>query len=299
MSPRVASFVPSGTEWMYALGLQDRLVGVTSECSVPPEAKMEKPWLVRSRFEGFAASAGATDAAVREALAKDEPLFRLDEDALRGARPDVLLVQSLCDVCGASEAHVPEARRILGYAPEVASTSPSRLDDVWRDAITVATAAGAPQRGHALATQLRQRVERVRSAVARRPRPRVALLEWSEPPMRAGHWLPDVVAAAGAREVLGAPGGKSARVSWEDVASAAPEVILCAPCGYPLARAVAEARPLARRFPDARVFALDAERYLSRSGPNLATMVEILARLFHPAEWPRDADPTAWRQVGP
>jgi iron complex transport system substrate-binding protein len=229
---------------MLALGLGDRLVGVSDVCRAPGA-----PVVVRASPVGHL----------------------LDADALRAARPDILLAQSLCEVCAATPAHAREAERILGYAPRLVDLSPARLEDALDGALAVAEAAGEPERGERLRAALRDRLARVQRA----PPLRVALLEWTDPPMRAGHWLPDVVEAAGAREVLGEPGGKSRRCSWEDVIAARPDVVLVAPCGRSLDEARAEAKLAAGRT-GLPTMAFDGT-ILSCSGPRLVDAVETLA----------------------
>lgn len=292
--PRVASLVPSGTEWMLEMGLDDRLVAVTSAC--PERARKERPWAVRSLFDGVRLSAAETDRLVRERTAAGGSLYLLDERVVRETRPDVLLTQSLCEVCAASHQQVAQAAEVLGYAPSVLGVSPTRLADVPDDARAIARAAGAPEEGERAAGRFLARIEAVRRAVADRPRPRVVMLEWTDPPMACGHWFPDLAEAAGAEEVLGVPGGKSAPVTWDAVAAARPDALLVMPCGMPLEDAVVEARRVAARFPGIPVHAFDASGHFSTSGPSLAAAVGLLAHALHPEAWPH-GDASAWRRV--
>lgn len=294
---RAASFVPSATEWAYALGLEDRLVAVTSGCRVPQRALREKPAAVRSALDGKDLSASEVDRFVRDAVRAGLPLYDLDADVLRGARPDTLLVQSLCDVCSPSEPNVEEATRILGARPRVVPLGATRLQEALEEGRVVAEALGAPGQAVALLVRLQAELDEVARAVADRPRPRVALLEWTDPPMRCGHWFPDVVHAAGGIEVVGEPGAKSVPTTWEAVAAAEPDILLVAPCGCALDRAVEEARSVAGRFPGTPVVALDADRHLSRSGPGLVASVRLLAHVLHPDAWPRDEAPATWARV--
>lgn len=274
---RVASFVPTGTEWMYALGLEDRLVSVTYECDVPPRALAEKPVAI---------------------VPKDGRRgYRVDPAALVAVAPDAILCQSLCDVCAASHAQVEEAKRALGYAPRLVELAPSRLDEIPVHAAEVARAAGAPGAGDRLARELADRIAAVRRAVHGRARPRVVALEWTDPPMAAGHWIPDMIEAAGAHDPLGAPGEKSRVISWDDVHAARPHALLVMPCGVKLHESERAAHALAREFPHVPVYAFDASRYFARSGPSVATAVEMLAHVLHPAAIPRDADPSGWARV--
>lgn len=276
------------------MGLDDRLVSVTFECDVPARAKREKPWAIRSAFEDARDDAAATDRRVRENTTAGSPLSRLDEDVLRDAKPDVILTRSLC---AASHAQVAEAKRALGYAPKLIEVSPARLTDVADDARDIARAAGAPGAGDQLANDIKRRIDAVGRAVAHRARPRVVFLEWSDPPMPAGDWIPDMLDAAGLHDPLGQTGAKSAPVSWSEVHAARPHAIIVAPCGFGLDRSVREAARIAHEFPRLPIFAFDAARYFARSGPSVATGVEMLAHAFHPAAWRDDPDPPAWKQV--
>lgn len=261
---RVASLVPVATDWLLALGLRDRLVGVTAACPAP-----EKPILVRG--------------------------LEADIPALRAAAPSLLIAQSLCSVCSASETHARDALRALPDARALILDA-ARLDDVLDDARRIARATGVPERGDALVRTLRARIDAVRDAVANRLRPRVAILEWSDPWMRSGHWYPDVVDAAGGVEVLGQAGAKSAPTTLDDVRRARPHVVIVAPCSVELERAWPDAERLARELPDVRVVAMDGD-VLSAGGPRLARATELLAHVLHPDAWPHDPMPGAWRVV--
>lgn len=274
---RIASFVPTGTEWMYALGLEERLVSVTYECDVPVRALVEKPIAI--------------------VPAEGRRGYRVDEKALVAAAPDTLLCQSLCDVCAASHAQVANAKRALGYAPRLIELAPSRLDEIPHHAIELARNAGAPGAGDRLARELADRIAAVRRAVAGRERPRVVALEWTDPPMAAGHWIPDMIEAAGAHDPLGAPGKKSRVISWNDVHHARPHTLLVMPCGVKLDGSLEAAKRIAREFPHTPILAFDASRYFARSGPSAATAVEMLAHALHPNAPTRDAGAGGWARV--
>jgi iron complex transport system substrate-binding protein len=231
---------------------------------------------------------------VRETVAAGAPLFALDEAAIAALAPDVLLTQALCDVCAVSEGDVralaARQQATTGRAPAIVTLGGTTLDGVWEDVRRVAAALGRPAAGEALVGAGLARMRRVHEtlAAARAPRPRVAVVEWTDPVFLAGHWGPEMVRRAGGIDVLGVAGAHSTTVAHEVLAAADPEVVLVAPCGYGLAAAAAEG---GRLLGDPRwawlggraVWALDANGYVSRPGPRLAEGVELIARLLHPA----------------
>jgi iron complex transport system substrate-binding protein len=284
---RVVSLLPAATEICAALGAFDRVVGVTHECDCPAEAAA-RPRVTRSALPEHA-DPGAVDAAVRERSAAGAPLFALDEAAVAALRPDLLLTQALCDVCAVWEGDVRAIAARLPHPPAVVTLGGTTLDGVCDDVRRVAEALGRPSAGDALVAALRARLAAVHEALkaARAPRPRVAVVEWTSPIFLAGHWGPEMVRRAGGVDVLGTAGAHSTTVTPDALAAADPEVVLVAPCGYDLPRAAAEAGalladPAWRWLRGRRVWALDANAYLSRPGPRLVDGVEILARIFHP-----------------
>ncbi len=280
---RIASLVPSATEALYALGLGERVVGVTHECDFPPAATT-LPRLTRSVIPA-GLPAGEIDARVRELVGAGQALYELDEAALSDLDPDLIVTQAVCEVCAVSYDDVRAVAGRLPSRPEVLSLDPSRLGEVLADLERLAVDAGEAGAGTALRGRLDARLDRVRAAVAGRPRPRVAALEWLDPPYAAGHWVPEMVAAAGGAEVLGAPGDRSRVVSWEEIAAAEPEVVVVMPCGLDAAAAADEAErhrdELAALGAD-RILAVDAAASFSRPGPRLVDGVELLASLLHP-----------------
>jgi iron complex transport system substrate-binding protein len=289
---RILSLLPSATEIVFALGLEDSLVGVTAECDYPPAA-VDKTSVsfptVGTSSEAGAGSAAAVDGAVTSAVASGEPLYRLDEEAIRRVQPELILAQDLCRVCAVPSGDVTEALDRLGCTSTVLSLDPSTLEDVLGAVSAVADAAGVPDRGRDLVRNLTDRVDEVRRLTAGRGRRRVLELEWSDPPYLGGHWVPEMVEAAGGTVLLAAPGRPSARVTWEDVARSGAEVVVFAPCGYDLAAATAEGAELLDRaeIADAgEVWALDGSAYFSRPGPRVVDGVELLAWVLHPQRLP-------------
>lgn len=286
---RIASLLPSATEIVCALDLADWLVGVSHECDYPADVVADLPRLTRSAVPHGLSSA-AVDAAVSDLLRRGESLYAVEEETLAALNPDLLITQELCDVCAVSYDDVCRISQRLPSQPQVVSLTPPDLNGIFADIATIAAATGVVERGQALISHLQSRLASVTDQVRTRPRPRVFLLEWLDPPFAAGHWAPEMVALAGGEEVLGRAGEKSFRVTWPQVIAAAPEVILIAPCGYSQAQAEAEWAQLPKpagwdQLPavqQGRVYALDANSYCSRPAPRVVDGIEQLAALFHP-----------------
>jgi len=279
---RIASLVPSATEMCFALGLGDDVVAVTHECD-HPAAATSLPRLTRSLIPAGLDPAGI-DAAVRGLIDAGDSLYALDAGALAGLEPDLIVTQQVCAVCAVSSDDVRAVAAGLPSRPAVVSLDPARLGDVLDDAETLAAAAGAPDAGISLRAELAARIGAVRSAVAGAPRPRVAAIEWLDPPYRAGHWLPEMIAAAGGSDALAAPGERSLPIGWDEIAAARPDVVVVMPCGLDADAAEAEARRHAAALAElgAEAFAVDAAASFSRPGPRLADGIELLGHLLHP-----------------
>jgi iron complex transport system substrate-binding protein len=278
---RVVSLLPSATEIVYALGLGDDLVGVTFECDEPPAARAEKTIVVGGR-DTSAMTPGEIDSYVREQIASGGDLYTLHAQALAGLRPELILTQDLCRVCALPTDHVEDALGYLGCQADVLSLDPHTLDEVLESIITVGQRTGVAERATTLVGELRARLARVEAAVADRPRPRVAVVEWVDPPFTAGHWIPDLITAAGGRAVAARPGAPSVQTDWSAIAAAGPEVVIVAPCGYHLAGATEQARVVARSLPGVPVWAIDADGIVVRPGPRLVDGVEAIASILHP-----------------
>ena len=283
---KIVSLLPSATEIVFALGLGEALEGVSFECDFPPEAR-DKAVVSGTVLELDGAGAADIDAAVRARLAEGQPIYTLDRDRIRAIQPGVLLAQDLCEVCAVPSGVVNDALEDLGCAARVVSLDPVTLDDVIAGIGEVGEATGREDHARVLMTRLHDRVDDVRALVAGlpRPRPRVLPLEWSEPPFSAGHWVPDMVDAAGGECLLAPPASRSRPLAWDAVASSRPEVVVFAPCGHHLDAAVEAARPL-RDHPAlataSQLWVVDADAYFSRPGPRVVDGVELLASILHP-----------------
>jgi iron complex transport system substrate-binding protein len=283
---RVLSLLPAATDAVVALGRADRLVGVTHECDAPGSERLPR---VTSSAVDAQREAGTVDAAVRALSAEGAAIFALDERRIAGLRPDVILTQRLCDVCAVSEADVRALARRIGGVREIVTLGATTLDGVWDDVRAIARALGADDAGEPAIADAQARMRRVHETLraARAPRPRVAVIEWGDPIYAAGHWVPEMVRRAGGVDVLARPGEHSATRTVEQVVGSDPEVVLVAPCGYDAARAEREARRLLASDAWAwargrRVWAVDANRLVSRPGPLLADGVAAMAAILAP-----------------
>jgi iron complex transport system substrate-binding protein len=301
---RIVSLLPSATEIVYALGLEGHLVGVTDECDWPPEARRIRV-VSRSALPPVAEPA-EIDRLVSASIGGGQPIYRLDTDAIRNLRPDLVLSQDLCAVCAVPSGQVNQALDVLGCQAEVISLDPSSLEEVLDGVLQVGKAAGAEQRAHEVVAGLRDRLASVQGAMEGLERPRVFALEWGDPPYNGGHWVPEMLQVAGGEPVLACPGAPSVRVTWAQVAAVAPQVVVFMPCGYGLQAAVEEASRTLLGRPELAgveaIVAVDASAYCSRPGPRLVDGVEILAAALHPERLPPPPAGTAvrlGRTVGP
>jgi iron complex transport system substrate-binding protein len=267
---------------LFALGLGDSVAGVTHECDYPAAAQ-DKPHLTRSVIPE-ALDPAEIDRAVRERTSRGQSLYELDRDALEQLQVDLIVTQAVCEVCAVSFDDVRAIAEELPTQPAVISLDPSTIGEVLADLPRLARAAGVPEAGERLADELGERLEEVELAVAGDRRPRVAALEWLDPVYVGGHWVPQMIELAGGEDVLGMPGERSRTASWEEVAAAAPEVVIVMPCGLYADEAAAEAQRHSRRLEalGARVHPVDAAAYFSRPGPRLVDGVELMAELLHP-----------------
>jgi iron complex transport system substrate-binding protein len=280
--PRIASLLPSATEWVYALGLDDGLVAVTFECDHPPRARARHRVVVGG-LDLTGLDPAGIDRAVTDAVAAGRVLFTLDTAAMAELAPDVVLTQDLCRVCALPAGAVEEALAAAGGPATVVTLDPHRLGDVLDGALAVGAACGQPGRGRALRVALQVGLDAVAAAVRGRPRPRVLVLEWTDPPYLAGHWVPDLVEAAGGEAVLAAPGDRSTPTTWDEARGGEPDVVLVAPCGYGLEDAAAQAEAVLRHLPaGAGVLAVDAGAVVTRPGPRVVDGVQALAAALHP-----------------
>jgi iron complex transport system substrate-binding protein len=290
---RICSLLPSATEIAYAIGLGDSVFGVSHECDFPADAT-KKPSLLRTRIDPKAPPA-EIDRQVSEIIARGESIYAVDAELLGSLAPDLILTQDLCHVCAASPDDLATALTRFPRQPQVLSLTPRSLDEVWDDIRRVGEATGHQSEAQSLAAALARQVASIAAkAAGSGSRPRVLCLEWLDPYYVGGHWIPEMVSAAGGEDVFGCLREPSFRVTAEQIAESRVDVIIVMPCGYNSGRA-AEECDLAR-FPeswrplpamrDGRVFAVDANAYFSRPGPRVADGVALLAHLLHPDLFP-------------
>ena len=286
---RICSFLPSATEMLFALGLGEEVVGVTYACDFPEEAR-EKPVVVKTRLPETGDS-GELDATVKEYISRRESLYSVDDRLLTELQPDLIVTQDLCYVCAASPDDLPTALSKLAKEPQVITLAPTTLKGVWEDLLTIAEATRHLGPAADILADIRRRMQRIERAVeGAAERPRVACLEWIKPPYAGGHWVPDMVAHAGGRDVLGKSGEPSFEVTWEQVLAGEPDVIVICPCGFSLEEAAKEFQnaELPRGWEglpavkNGKVFVVNANQCFSRPSHRLITGVEILAELLHP-----------------
>jgi iron complex transport system substrate-binding protein len=285
---RIISLLPSATEIVAALGRANQLVGVTHACDYPQMVATRER--VTACEVDAAAPPGTIDAQVRSLVGGGQSLYTLHEARIRALRPDLVLTQALCEVCAVVETDVRALAARLSPAPAVVSLSATTLDGMLADIGRVAVSLSTEDEGDELLAGLRARMRAVHATLkkARAPRPRVAVIEWSDPVFAGGHWVPEMVWRAGGMDVLAVAGEHSRVVTLERAADAHPDITLIAPCGYTLDRSIKEANRLAVRpewsfLRSSAVWALDANALTSRPGPRLVEGIEVMARIFHPA----------------
>lgn len=294
-APRVCSLLPSATEIVCALGLQDCLVGITHECDYPPAAQ-HLPRVTSSAIDTSSLNAGQIDSAIRSSLADQATIYHLDRDLLESLRPDVVFTQELCDVCAVGPDEVRLVVDSLSYPPDVVSLEPRTLDDVLNSIEQVGRLLGAEDRARALRASLSERLDRVARAVDACDAVRVLTMEWIDPLFVGGHWVPDMVRLAGGRDLLGRSGQPSREAEWSEVEQADPSVVIAMLCGFDRERSMQELRRASfppawhglRAVHEGRVYVTDGSAHFSRPGPRLVDGVEILASILHPSAFPRD-----------
>lgn len=293
---RIVSLLPSTTEILFGLGVGDEVVGVTFECDFPAAARERRIVSTSAMPEGLGPR--EIDDFVAAAVARGEDLYHLRADALAELDPDLVVTQDLCAVCAIDVTLVDDALAYLGCRAEVATFDPHTIDEVLESVLGLGRRLGREDAARTWVSDLRERLAAVSAAVEGAARPRVLVLEWTDPPYAPGHWIPEMVRLAGGDPVLGTPGDRSRRVTWEQVVESAPDTVICAPCGYGLDGAAVQAEAIAARFGGQPIWAVDANASFARPGPRIVDGVEALAGILHP-DLAGTPDPTAARPVVP
>jgi iron complex transport system substrate-binding protein len=305
-SKRVISLLPAATEMVCAMGAADRLVGRSHECDYPPEI-VSLPACTASRLDTASANSAEIHRETSGLVQKNSSLYRLDTALMQRLRPDVIITQAQCDVCAVSLDEVQAVvARWPGNRPQVVSLSAEKLADIWEDFRRVAAALDLKEQG---GTALRALKNRVVAIIERtcllQQRPSVACVEWFDPLMVAGNWVPELVQIAGARSVTGEPGKHSPAIGWDEFAKLDPDIIVLMPCGFDLARTRAETPALAanpawpglRAVKGRRVFAADGSRFFNRPGPRIVESLEILAEICHPDRFQFGHKGRGWERI--
>ncbi len=280
---RIVSLLPSATEIVYALGLDEQLVGVTFECDFPPDPRTDRHVVVGG-LDTHDLTPEQIDTLVRDKIAAGDDLYRLDDDLFRQCDPTHVLTQDLCRVCALPADDATAALEQLGCDADVVTLDPHTLDEVLDTIRAVGQSTGTQDRAEELIASLRRRLDAVGERVAGATMPNVFVLEWSAPPFIAGHWVPDLVLAAGGNPVHAERGGRSVPTTWDDIRAADPDIVVVSPCGFRLDAAAAQATDALADLPErAQVWAIDADGLMVRPGPRLVDGVEALSSIFHPA----------------
>lgn len=273
------SLLPAATEILAALGCADRLDAVTFECDFPDGIRTNRRIAVNTPMPS-GMSASEIDAFVRARMAAGLPMYELDRAVIEAVRPEVIVTQDLCRVCALPADQVDEAIAAIGCDAHVVTYDPHTIEDVFSGIKTIAAAVNAEAQGSELVAKLQKRLRAVRENQTGRVPPKVLVLEWTDPPFVAGHWVPDLVAWAGGQPVLSMPGERSTTVSWAEAASAEPEYVFVAACGFDLKGASEQARAIGDKFPDASIWAVDGNAYVTRPGPRLVDAIEAFAEIL-------------------
>jgi iron complex transport system substrate-binding protein len=302
---RIVSFLPSATEMICALGLGDRLMGVTHECDYPPEI-MGKPIVVRSVLPIERMSQSEIDFAVTERLRNGQSLYQVDETVMREISPDLIVTQDLCQVCAPSGNEVAQLLKLLPTKPQILWLTPKSIEQIFDNVRDLGEATDVLQKAATLIAAGRVRLEKI-AALTRKAssRPRVFCMEWIDPVYCCGHWVPEMVDIAGGVDKLGRKGTDSVRLVWDDVLQWRPEVVIVMPCGFGLEKAADRARQLFT-YPswadipavrENRVYVVDANSYFARPGPRIVEGTELLAHLLHPNQFDWNGPPGAFRTL--
>lgn len=287
--PRIVSLLPSATEIACAIGFGGAIVGRSHECDWPPSVSALPPVTATKLEKGLVSI--EIERRVQQIVASGLSVYEVDAPLLRALRPDVVLTQTHCAVCAVTPSDLDEALSDwTGTAPDLVSLAPDDMGDVWGDFARVGAALGAEERAATVVADLKARIAAVSARVAGRARPRVAAIEWLDPLMVAGNWVPELVAAAGGENLLAVPGQHSPWLAWDDLIAADPDLIVLMPCGFRIPQTLAELPTLEadprwqglRAVREERVYATDGQYFFNRPGPRLVESTEMLAEIFHP-----------------
>lgn len=303
---RILSFQPTSTEMAYALGAGRSVVGVSHECTYPPAAR-KKPVVSTSVIDPETMTSGEIDRAVVAAAKKGKSLYRIDRELVRRLKPDLLLTQSLCDVCATSPSDLREVLQAVVPRPQVLALHAHDFEGMFADLRELAGALGRDARP--LEKSLRRRIDAVVRKTRRLKKRKVFCMEWMDPVFASGHWVPEMVEMAGGHDALASKGKESRRIEWSAVCDVAPDVLILMPCGLSRDRTRRELPAVTSRagwgslpaVQNGEVYHVDGPSYFNGAGPRLVDGLEILAEILHPRVFPRHrrGDYVRWRSVAP
>ena len=303
---RIVSLLPSATEIVAALGLAGQLVGRSHQCDFPAGVAA-LPVLSATKVD-LSGTSRDIDGRVNEIIAQGVSVYRVDAELLRALKPDVILTQTQCAICAVTPADLEDALcEWMGPGPALVSLAPNDLGDVWGDLRRVGAALGVEARAETVVAELQARLAAIRGRVGDAPRPTVAAIEWIDPLMAGGNWMPELIETVGGTSLFATPGQHSPWLEWEALAAADPEVILLLPCGFTIAQSLADlpllaARPewaALRAVREGRVFVIDGHHYFNRPGPRLVESTEMIAEILHPDRFDFGHQGTGWVRAPP
>lgn len=298
---RVVSLIASATEIVAALDCEDWLVGRSHECDYPPSI-LDRPVCSAPRID-IVGNSREIDERVKQALSEHVSIYEVHADILKSLAPDVIVTQTQCDVCAVSLQDVERTfQHHIGFAPRIVPLAPFELKNVWEDIERVATALEIPERGRQLIARLQRGLAEIAQMTADLPRPTLACIEWIEPPMCGGNWIPELAEIAGGKALFSRTGEHSPWLDWNDFVAEDPEYIVVLPCGWDIDKARSEMHFLTSRpewhslraARENRVFLTDGNQYFNRPGPRLLESAQILAEILHPERFPAQHQGTGW-----
>ncbi len=303
--PRILSLIPSSTEIVCALGFENQLIGRSHECDFPSSVqKLSSCTAPKFKVEGTSAE---IDQRVKSILKNALSVYQIDEKKLQQMQPDIIITQAQCEVCAVSLKDVENAVcEWVESRPQIVSLEPNQLSDIWKDFINIAEALGVKEQGHELVSQLKQRMNKIAQKTINFPqKPTVVCIEWIEPLMSAGNWMPELIEMGGGINLFGVAGEQSPWMTWEQLLEANPDVILVMPCGFNLARSKAEMSSLSQKpewsqlnsVQNQQVYLTDGNQYFNRPGPRLVESLEIIAEILHPAHFNFHHQQSGWEKL--
>ena len=303
--PRILSLIPSSTEIVCALGFENQLIGRSHECDFPSSVqKLSSCTAPKFKVEGTSAE---IDQRVKSILKNALSVYQIDEKKLQQMQPDIIITQARCEVCAVSLKGVENAVcEWVESRPQIVSLEPNQLSDIWKDFINIAEALGVKEQGHELVSQLQQRMNKIAQKTINSPqKPTVVCIEWIEPLMSAGNWMPELIEMGGGINLFGVAGEQSPWMTWEQLLEANPDVILVMPCGFNLARSKAEMSSLSQKpewsqlnsVQNQQVYLTDGNQYFNRPGPRLVESLEIIAEILHPAHFDFHHQQSGWEKL--